>query len=321
MRTLVFSVALIAGLAAAVGAQCNAAIQKLIEDRKYDEARADMQAVIKKNDKDDVALHCMGRIYAAEDRAGDSQKWFERAVDANDKSALHHLWLGNAVGTQAQTANKLKQPFMAKRIKAEFEKAVALDPTLIDARHGLIQFYSQAPGFMGGSMDKAKDQAREIGKLNAWYGHWEMARLLERDKDIAGAEKEFLAAVTAAPDTNAAHLYLASFQRRQKKWNEAIATYEALLKRKPDAVNVHLNIAYTLYQSGQDVAREEKETRLWLANMPADAAKPNQAVAHFLLGHVAEKQGKKDVAKAEYQQAVTLNPQNAEAKKALESLR
>jgi tetratricopeptide (TPR) repeat protein len=321
MRSLVFCVALIAGLAAAAGAQCNAAIQKLIEDRKYDEARTDMQAVIKKNDKDDVALHCMGRIYAAEDRAGDSQKWFERAVDADDKVAVHHLWLGNAIGTQAQTASKFKQPFMAKRIKSEFEKAVQLDPTLIDARHGLIQFYSQAPGFMGGSMDKAKEQAREIGKLNAWYGHWEMARLLERDKDLNGAEKEFTAAVSAAPDSVAPYLYLGSFHRRQKKWNEAIATYESFLKHKPDAVNVHLNIAYTLYQSGQDLAREEKETRLYLDKMPADASKQNQAVAHFLLGHVAEKQGKKDVAKSEYQQAVTLNPANNEAKKALEGIK
>src|SRR4051812_21188376 len=158
MRSLVFCVALIAGLSATVGAQCNAAVQKLIDDRKYDEARADVQVALKKNDKDDVSLNCMGRVYAAQDKAGDAQKWFEKAIDANDKVAAHHLWLGNAIGEQAQTASKFKQPFMAKRIKSEFEKAVALDPNLVDARHGLIQFYSQAPGFMGGSMDKAKEQ-------------------------------------------------------------------------------------------------------------------------------------------------------------------
>jgi tetratricopeptide (TPR) repeat protein len=321
MRSLVLCVALVAGLSAAVGAQCTATVQKLVDDRKFDDARTVVQTALKKNDKDDVSLHCMGRIYVAEDKAGESQKWFERAVDANDKVAVHHLWLGNAIGEQAQKASKLKQPFMAKRIKSEFEKAVQLDPALIDARHGLIQFYSQAPGFMGGSMDKAKEQAREIGKLNAWRGHWEMAQLLERDKDVAGAEKEFMAAVTAAPDSNLTYLFLGSFQRRQKKWSEALATYETLLKRKPDAVNVHLNVAYTLYQSGQDLAREERETRLWIEKMPSDASKQNQAVAHFLLGHAAEKQGKKDVAKSEYQQAVSLYPANNDAKKALEALK
>lgn len=321
MRPLVFCVALVAGLAVSVDAQCSPAVQKLLDDRKFDAARSEVDALLKHNAKDDVALNCMGRTYIAEEKAGDAQKWFERAIDANDKVAVHHLWLGNSIGEQAQRASKLKQPFMAKRIKSEFERAVALDPNLIDGRHGLIQFYSQAPGIMGGSMDKAKEQAREIGKLNAWRGHWEMAQLLERDKDFAGADKEFQAAVTAAPDTNATYLYLGAFQRRQKKYAESIATYETLLKRKPDAVNTHLNIAYSLYQSGQDVAREEKETRTWLEKMPADAAKANQAVAHFLLGHVAEKQGKKDVAKAEYQQAVTLNPGNGEAKKALEALR
>ena len=112
----------------------------------------------------------------------------------NDKSSVHHLWLANALGDQAEHANKLKLPFLARRMKWEFEKAVELDPTSIDARHGLIQFYSQAPGVMGGSMDKAKEQAREIEKLNAMRGHFEMARLLERDKDIVGAEKEYTAA-------------------------------------------------------------------------------------------------------------------------------
>src|SRR5919107_1945329 len=119
-------------------------------------------------------MHCMGRIAVAKDQGGDAVDWFEKAVRANDKSSLHHLWLGNALGNQAEHTNKLKLPFLARRIKGEFDKAVQLHPTSIDARHGLIQFYSHAPGVMGGSMDKAKEQAREIAKLNAMRGHAEM---------------------------------------------------------------------------------------------------------------------------------------------------
>ena len=95
----------------------------------------------------------------------DAVGWFEKAVKANDKSSAHHLWLGNALGEQASHTNKLKLPFLARRVKGEFDKAVELDPRSWEARHGLIQFYSQAPGVMGGSMDKAKEQAREIGKI------------------------------------------------------------------------------------------------------------------------------------------------------------
>jgi Tfp pilus assembly protein PilF len=307
--------------AAPIRSQCSAPVQSLIDDRQFEQASVEVQSSLRKNPGDDAALHCMGRILVAQNNGGDAIEWFEKAVKANDRSAVHHLWLGNAIGEQAQHASKLKQPFMARRIKSEFERAVELDPSSIDARHGLIQFYSQAPGVMGGSMDKAKDQAREIAKLNAWRGHVEMAQLLERDKDMAGAEKEYRAAAAAAPDTNAAQNTLGTFLRRQKRYDEALAVYEDLLKRKPDAVGAHLNIAYTLYQANRSPDRVERETRAWLGAAPPDAPKPNFSVAHFLLGEVAEKQGKKDLARSEYEQAVTLNPANAEAKRALEGLR
>ncbi|HEX4681699.1 MAG TPA: tetratricopeptide repeat protein [Gemmatimonadaceae bacterium] len=263
----------------------------------------------------------MGMISVAENKSGDAVEWFEKAIKANDRSSIHHLWLGNALGEQADHTNKIKLPFLARRVKGEFDKAVELDPSSVDARHGLIQFYSQAPGVMGGSMDKAKEQAREIGKLSPWRGHYETAQLLEREKDSAGAEREYTAAVAAAPDSNATYLYLASFLRRQKRYDEALTAYENLLKRRPDANNAHLNIGLTLNQANKDPERVERETRLWMANAPADAAKVNLSIAHYLLGQSAERQTRKDVAKGEYQQALTLNPKNNEAKKALDELR
>jgi len=302
-------------------AQCSPDVQKLITDQRYDDAKAQVQATLKRNEKDDAALHCMGMIFIGQDKSKDAIEWFEKAIDANDKSSAHHLWLANSLGDQADHTSKLKLPFLARRVKSEFDKAAQLDPTSIDARHGLIQFYSQAPGVMGGSMDKAKEQAREIIKLSAWRGHYELASLLEREKDVANAEKEYAAAVAAAPDTTLPYQYLGSFYRRQKRWDDAIKTYETALQHRPDAKGLLLNIAYTINQSGQNLERGERETRAWLASAPADAPKVNVATAHYLLGQFAEKAGKKDVARAEYQQSLAVVPTHADAKKALEALK
>src|SRR5438094_5679460 len=106
-------------------AQCSAATRKLLTDLKYDEARAETQAQLKANPSDDALMHCMGTIFMEQDKSGDAADWFERAVKTTDKSAQHHLWLGNALGDQAQHANKLKQPFLARRVKTEFERAAA----------------------------------------------------------------------------------------------------------------------------------------------------------------------------------------------------
>ncbi|HEX7939558.1 MAG TPA: tetratricopeptide repeat protein, partial [Gemmatimonadaceae bacterium] len=129
--------------------------EKLFQERKFAEARASASAQLSANKNDGNAMYWMGRVAMAQNKTDEAIDWFEKAVKADDKNALYHLWLGNAVGNEAQNASTLRQPFLARRVKAEFERAVALDPTLIDARDGLISFYQQAPGFMGGSTDKA----------------------------------------------------------------------------------------------------------------------------------------------------------------------
>ena len=278
--------------------------------------------MLKANPSDDAAMHCMGRIFVAMNNSGAAVEWFEKAIKVNDKVAVHHLWLGNALGDQAQHANKLKQPFLARRVKSEFERTVELDPASLDGRHGLIQFYSQAPGVMGGSMDKAREQAREIQKLNAMRGHVELAALLEnKDKDLAGAEREYTASITASPDSAFGYSNLAAFYRRQKRFNDAVATWDRLLKAKPDAVNAHLNAAFNLALSGQGLERGEREVKDWLAAPPKDATPLTTGFAHYVLGMIYERQGKKEPARAEYQTAISLNPKNADAKKALDALR
>lgn len=298
-------------------AQCTTSVQKLVTDQKYDEARAEADALLKKNASDDAALNCVGWILMGSGRSKDAVEWYERAITVNDKVAVHHLWLANALGDQAKHTSKIKLPLLARRVKSEFEQASKLDPSSIDARHGLIEFYSQAPGVMGGSMDKAKEQAAEIGKLNAMRGHVEVGTLFERDKDIAGAEREFTAAVTTAPDSNVAYNRLAAFYARQKKFTDAVAVYDRLLKIKPDAIGARLNIAWNLAQAGKETDRAEREAKEWLANQPKDASVATQSFARYVLGRVYDQQGKRDAAKAEYQTAVTLNPKNEDAKKAL----
>jgi tetratricopeptide (TPR) repeat protein len=318
---LLLSAAVSSAALSGAGAQCSPAVQKLITDQKYDEAKTEVQALVKKDAKDDAALHCMGMIYISQDKANDAIPWFEKAIDANPNVSAHHLWLGNAVGDVAQTASKFKQPFMARRVKAEFEKAAALDPASIDARHGLIQFYSMAPGIMGGSMDKAREQAHEIEKLNVMRGHIELATLLEHDKDLAGTEKEYLAAVAAMPDSTAGYNSLGNFYRRQRRFPEAVATYEKLLKNRPDAITAKVNLAWNLALSGTQLDRAEREAKEWLAAPPKDASIGTLSFTHYLLGDIYERQSKKELARPEYQEALRINAKNEAARKALEALK
>lgn len=315
-------VALLAGAGGQAAAQCAGTTQTMYQERKYDEARAETQAHLKQNPGDAAALYCMGRIATAQDKSGEAVDWFEKAVKIDDRNSLYHLWLGQALGSEAQRANKLRQPFLGRRVKSEFERAVALDPTSIDARHGLIQFYAVAPGIVGGSMEKAKAQAAEIAKLNAMRGHIELAVLLEREKDYTAAELEYVAAVTVAqPDSLVAPLTLGAYYQRRQKWDEAFELYGRLIKEKPDNIAAHLGYARISALSGKNLERGESELKTILADPPKDWTPATLSAVHTRLGTIYEKQGRKELARAEYDRAVSLNAKNEEAKKALLALK
>lgn len=149
-------------------------------------------------------------------------------------------------------------------MKSEFELAVQLDPRSIDAREGLVGFYSIAPGIMGGSMEKAREQANEIAKLSPIRGHAQLARVAEREKKPTAAESEYKAIITTAPDSVLGYYLLANFYRTQSRWDEAFASYDELLKLKPHELNVHLNYGGTAAQSGKQLDRGEREVKLYL---------------------------------------------------------
>ncbi|MFN0098521.1 MAG: tetratricopeptide repeat protein [Gemmatimonadaceae bacterium] len=264
-----------------------------------------------------------GMRFMREGKPDKAESQFEKAIAAEPKVGLYHLWLGNAVGQQASTASKVKQPFMARRIRAEFEKAIELDSTLIDARDGLIQFYLQAPGFMGGSPAKAREQQREIAKLDVVRGHLSAATIAWHGRDTVATERALKAALTAAPDSVNTVIALA---QRQAAWGRTSAAFETMngfLARHPTDIAIRFQWGRLAALSGTELARGETVLRAMLAepDWVVERSRPSKAAVHYRLGMILEKSGKKPEAKASYQTAVTLDPQMKLAKDALAALK
>lgn len=310
--------ALLVVLAASLSAQTP---EQLFRERKFDEARSMLRDRIARDKSDHLAHYWMGRIAEDEDKFGEAIDWFEKAVKLRDTSALYHTWLGNAVGGEAGRANKLRQPFLARRVKSEFERAVALDPTMLDPRFGLVEFYSQAPGFMGGGIDKAKEQAQEIKKIRPFRGHFAEGIIARRQKDVPGEEAAYKAALAAMPDSIVTFYSLASYYRRQQRWDEALAVYDSLMQRHPADVPVHASWGVTASLAGKHLDRAERELKSWLAAPPKDAPATTTSFVRYHLGQVYEKTARKEPARTEYNEAIKLNPQNNDAKKALAALK
>ncbi len=302
-------------------AQCPPPLEKLAVDQKYDSARVEVGRLLKANPAADTVLACMGETYEREGKSGDAVDWYEKAIKVNERDPQHHLSLAGALGTEAQKANKLRQPFLARRLKSELERAVALDPNLVDAHEGLRQYYTEAPGILGGSIDRAKEQAEIIARLNPLRGHLALAAIARHQGDVAAAENEYKAAVTQAPDSLVAAYSLGGLYENQKRWVDAAAVYDRLIAQRPTELLPHFFYGRVAAASGDNVERGEREMRYWIAKAPVDAPLLTRSVAHVRLGAILEYQGKRDAARAQYDTALAINPKNADAKKRLDALK
>jgi tetratricopeptide (TPR) repeat protein len=292
---------------------------RLFEAGKYKEAKTLFEPAYKANTRDAAAAFYLGRI-AMEERKNDrAADYFEAATKLDPKNTTYFLWLGRAYGREAQQANVLRQPGLAKRTRSAWERAIELDPDNLDARSDLIQYYVQAPGFMGGSTTKALEQAEEIRKRNALRGYLELGALYERDKKLADAEKSYVAAAKEKSDRHVGEYRLGLFYQSTGAFEKAFELFESMVTANPSEAGALFQIGKTGAMSGQRLARSAEALEAYLQTTPG-RNDPSLAAAHWRLGMVHEKRQDRQRAKAEYETAVRLDPTFKQATESLKKL-
>lgn len=94
----------------------------------------------------------------------------QKAVQlAPDNSNFQHF-LGKCYGRLAERANPLSAMSLAAKTRKAFEKAVQLDDHNVSALRDLMQYYREAPGFLGGSKKKADQIEKQLQEIDISAG-------------------------------------------------------------------------------------------------------------------------------------------------------
>ena len=161
---------------------------------------------------------------------------FEKALKENPRSSEPELWLGRAWGRRAENSGGPMAMIYASRTRQCFEKAVALDPNNHEAKNDLFDFYLNAPGFLGGGIDKAEAAARGIATERPAEYEFEEAQIAEKRNDSAGAEAHLRHAVQLAAGEVGRIVDLARFLGKRGRLAESdrlFAQARALAPEKP----------------------------------------------------------------------------------------
>ena len=247
------------------------------------------------------------------DKAGDE---FERAVKLEDANPVYHFWLARSAGEEANKANPLRAPGLARKARSELERAAALAPGYIDAREGLVEFYLVAPGIMGGSVDKAKAEAAEIRRLNPYRGELAALKIAQRSNDTTTIIRGHEALIAGFPDSASSYSTLAVLYASRRQWEDGWRVVDRWNARMPDSFSARYAIGRMAAESGQRGEQGEQALRAYLGHAPAPG-QPSIAAAHWRIGMILEKRGDRDGARRAYQTALRLEPTLQGAKEGL----
>jgi tetratricopeptide (TPR) repeat protein len=183
-------------------------------------------------------LEAIGKNYFMAGDFRKAQEAFEKAIAADPNNSSYYHWLGRAYGRRAETSSFVTAPGLASKARQNFEKAISLNPRNKEAINDLFEYYLEAPGFLGGGMDKATALAKTIGNLDPVEYQYALAVIDEHRKEYNSAEQHFRRALELAPRQVGRVIDLAKFLAKQGREQESDALFAEAEKIAPNEPKV-----------------------------------------------------------------------------------
>ena len=287
----------------------------LLKAGKADQAIHALNQDIARAPNDSRAYHLLSRVYFQLELWDDSMHMAEKALALDPQNSSYHLWLGRAMGRKAEQANPFAAFGLARKVKTEFERAVALDANNLPARADLSEYYLETPGFLGGDKNKARQQADYVAGHDRALASYIYARVQEKQGN-SGAEAEYKKAIAASNRPARYWVELAYFYRRTGRLNEMEDAIRHAVATVQQGEPSEFDAAALLLHSGRDFAGATQILRHYVSE--EDPAEDGPAFrAHYLLGVLLEKQGKQKEATTEFQTALNMASEYRPAQDAL----
>lgn len=222
--------------------------------------------------KDAAVWKLIGQNHYGQAEYKRASEALEKALALDPESSEICLWLGRTYGRRAETSNPLSAPMHASKARQYFERSVRLDPKNLDAQSDMLEYYLEAPGFLGGGLEKAAVTASRMAEINPAEGHWAQARIDEKRKELGSAEEHLRRAIEAAPHQVGRVLDLARLLTKQGRYAEADQSLAKAAEMAPDSPKVIFGRAEIYVKSKRNlpIARDLLQRYMSLNLSPED---------------------------------------------------
>lgn len=318
----------------------------LIAEQHYRRAEPLVLSALSRRPQDVQGLIELSTIdwsYGELDKAEDVA---EKAVALADGSAAAHAQLLNILGAKlaSKRAGAMEKLSLSRRFRKEADRTLQLDPKNVYANEALARYDWYAPMLAGGDKEKAMQLVNEVIGIDSTRGYalkaeldatqdsgkvladWKQAVAAAPQSYLAhvglgkclfgtgggnwkDAEEEARRAIAIDPSRGAAYRLLADVYASTGQWQKLDAAIHQARAAAPDDLGLEFTAAHVILDKNiqAQFARAEEYLRNYLS-APAEGLEPSVAMAHWQLGLVLEKEGRRGTALQEVETAASLDP-------------
>lgn len=288
----------------------------LVNSGRADEALRVLNTQVHAHPDDAAAYNLLCRVYFQLEQWDTALHMAEKSTSLQPHNSLYHQWEGRAAGRKAENSNPFTAFGLARRVKSEFERAVALDGNNVSARSDLVEYYLEAPGFLGGDKKKAREQAEAVAEQDPALGDYLFARVEEK-QGSGRAEQQYQKAIAASNDSARYWVELAYYYRRAGRPHDMETAIEHSLGARREGT-FEYDGAFLLLRTGRNFPGAVQMLHDYLDNHTTEDGPAFHA--HYLLGELFEKQGDHRRAAEEFRSSLALASQFRPARDALARL-
>jgi tetratricopeptide (TPR) repeat protein len=235
-------------------------IDTLYNAGQYRQAAEALQEAVERNPKDAALYYWLGRCYFEIRDFDHSISNWERTVVLESGRPEYHDWLGRAYNRKADEnshSNMASAFSLARRTHDEFQTAVRLDATNVNAQRDLIAFMANAPANLGGGEKHALEQIRALSTVDPVEGELALADLYAVKKKFEQASEEYWKVLKSAPDRVDVDFEVADYYRDRGDSEHVERAVEAAAKidSSDRRLNYYRGVALVLQKKDADVVR------------------------------------------------------------------
>ena len=240
-----------------------------------------------------------------------AEKHIDKALAEAPQNAEVQFICGRIMGQQAENAIFSALSY-AKKSLACLEQAVALQPSNISYRKGIMSFYLGAPGIAGGDRQLAWQQVEQITQLDTLQGTLAKLSYYRQTEQTAQYQQLLVQSRENHPEQAEFHYRHGLVLQEGKHYADAFNAFAAATQAPQDEESIYqLNAWYqigrTALFSEQQLEQGIQALSYYIAQAPKSDNLPDKHWAHFRLAQLHKLNGNNSMMQQHLTQASDTN--------------